>query len=89
MNIPQGQHYAALLFESQSIYHEGDERSRTHPGHGYPAYTEYIDTTKYIPFENEAKLKEWALKAEKDKKKYQIILVKPISLSFETKINFL
>jgi hypothetical protein len=24
-----------------SIHHEGDERSRTNPGHGYPAHTEY------------------------------------------------
>ena len=24
------------------VHHEGDERSRTNPGHGYPAYTENI-----------------------------------------------
>lgn len=29
--------------------YEGDERSRTHPGHGYPAYTETVDTvTHYV-----------------------------------------
>ena len=30
------------IIETDSIYHEGDERSRTHPGHGYPAHTERI-----------------------------------------------
>ena len=27
------------IITTESVYHEGDERSRTHPGHGYPAYT--------------------------------------------------
>ena len=27
---------------ARTIDHEGDERSRTHPGHGYPAYTETV-----------------------------------------------
>ena len=30
------------IIETDFIYHEGDERSRTHPGHGYPAYTETV-----------------------------------------------
>lgn len=38
--IPNGEHYAIITFAS--VYHEGDERSRTHPGHGYPAYTEQV-----------------------------------------------
>lgn len=30
--------YLAIL-ETSSIYIEGDERSKTNPGHGYPAHT--------------------------------------------------
>ena len=36
--IPLQPGYAIL--EEIEIYHEGDERSRNFPGHGYPAYTE-------------------------------------------------
>jgi len=39
-DIPKGPHYAIL--EKRSISIPGDERSRTHPGHGYPASTEEV-----------------------------------------------
>ena len=39
----------------EQIHHEGDERSRTAPGHGYPAYTE--DVQKITTFKDEAELK--------------------------------
>lgn len=48
--IPQGDHWAIIKFETISIDHEGDERSRTHPGHGYPAYTEHLSTSTYFAF---------------------------------------
>lgn len=32
-----------LIITQSSIHHAGDERSRTNPGHGYPAYTETVD----------------------------------------------
>lgn len=41
-----------LIVKSRNIYHEGDERSRTHPGHGYSAYTETVeDTTRFINYD--------------------------------------
>lgn len=40
--LPSQRHFAALVFKTHSIRHEGDERSLTNPGHGYPAYTETI-----------------------------------------------
>lgn len=30
------------IIKSTTIHHEGDERSRTNPGHGYPAWTETV-----------------------------------------------
>jgi len=37
-DVPIGSHFAILRFKR--TYIPGDERSRTHPGHGYPAHTE-------------------------------------------------
>ena len=34
---PPGEHYVIMGFEN--ILVPGDERSRTHPGHGYPEHT--------------------------------------------------
>jgi len=39
-DIPEEPHYMILKFESVHI--PGDERSRTHPGHGYPAHAESV-----------------------------------------------
>lgn len=38
--IPNKKHWA--IFRSTSVSIPGDERSRTSPGHGYPASIEYI-----------------------------------------------
>jgi len=37
-DLPVGTHYVILTFGTITI--PGDERSRTHPGHGYPESTE-------------------------------------------------
>ncbi len=47
-DIPEGSHYAIL--EQRSISIPGDERSRTNPGHGYPASTEQV--WDYIVFKD-------------------------------------
>jgi hypothetical protein len=39
-DIPTSPHYAIL--DQRSVHIPGDERSRTHPGHGYPASTEQV-----------------------------------------------
>lgn len=38
-DMPSGKAYVIQVHSTHSEYHEGDERSRTNPGHGYPAYT--------------------------------------------------
>lgn len=45
-DIPKEPHYAILV--PKSTYIPGDERSRTHPGHGYPESTE--QSWDYIVF---------------------------------------
>jgi hypothetical protein len=49
-HVPEGPHWAILVFGSITI--PGDERSRTHPGHGYPESTE--TTVSYYVFTDEA-----------------------------------
>jgi hypothetical protein len=41
-NIPEGRSYVIQFYENYSVHHEGDQRSKDAPGHGYPAYTENI-----------------------------------------------
>ena len=31
-----------LIIKDKTIHHEGDERSRNYPGHGYPAWSETV-----------------------------------------------
>lgn len=50
-DVPAGEHFAILC--SKSIYIPGDERSRTNPGHGYPASTE--QTWDYEVYANREK----------------------------------
>jgi len=56
--IPDGEHYVALTNVSTSI--PGDERSRTNPGHGYPAHTE--NSMKMVVFTDAEEMKEWVRK---------------------------
>lgn len=81
-NFPQKIHSAAIVFKTQSVYHEGDERSRTNPGHGYPAHTEIIETIEYIPFNSKQEMDQWIINVETtkyNKPKYKLIEAKPLS----------
>jgi hypothetical protein len=39
-DIPQTECW--VIVKGTSVHHEGDERSRTHPGHGYPEHTDHF-----------------------------------------------
>lgn len=45
--VPEGHHYAVLIYSRDSIYVPGDQRSREAPGHGYPEHTENFDTFEH------------------------------------------
>lgn len=83
--IPKGAHFAIIEFSS--YYVEGDERSRTNPGHGYPGHSEH--KCEYIAFENEA---EWKADIQKrmtsrysSGKNFAAVRVVPAAI--ETQIN--
>jgi hypothetical protein len=46
-----------IVLEQDSYNVEGDERSRTNPGHGYPAYT--VNYTKAHEINSEEELIKW------------------------------
>lgn len=76
----------AVIIE-RSIHHEGDERSRTHPGHGYPAYTETVHDFK--EFKSEAEFRAWIEREESSKHsstRYRPIAFKPVEI--KKTINF-
>ncbi len=79
--FPTAPHFAVIVFKTSTIHHEGDERSRTHPGHGYPAWTESINSIDYIPFNTQKELETWVLRAEtiNPKPKYRLISANPIT----------
>ena len=84
--VPKEPHFAIIEFSS--YYVEGDERSRTNPGHGYPGHTE--SKCEYIVFECEG---EWKNEIEKRMlSKYtgsgqNFVAVRVTPASIATKIN--
>lgn len=90
--FPSNAHYAALVFKTNDIYHEGDQRSRDCPGHGYPAYTETVESIEYIAFSNEQMMSDWVIAQTKkdsyNRPKYQLILASPVAAQLTTKVTF-
>lgn len=56
--VPNEKHWVIMMYKTESVHVEGDERSRTHPGHGYPAHTETFHTAKHHLFRDESSFKE-------------------------------
>ena len=52
--FPSASHWAILKFSTTSV--PGDERSRTNPGHGYPAHS--VDNVNYEAYYTEEKFLE-------------------------------
>lgn len=76
--LPASTHYAAIVFSS--VYHESDERSRTAPGHGYPAHSE--DVCQYIAFRDKDDMEQWVRKEEGSGHpcSYRVIECNPLSV---------
>jgi hypothetical protein len=74
---PNQSFYAA--FVEETIQHEGDQRSRDCPGHGYPAYSETY--TSVVKFKDEEALKCWVLANDSgySRKNYTLFSCTPIT----------
>lgn len=74
------------IIEFGSIFIEGDERSRTNPGHGYPAHS--VDNTKVYLFSSK---EEWEKEITNRTTKvfsntgFKAVIIKPVKV--ETKIS--
>lgn len=69
-----------IAIEDHTVYHEGDQRSRDHPGHGYPAYSETVDHVTY--FTSDAQVIEWAEERYKrgNRDKYKLFKCEPVEV---------
>ena len=74
--------YAVIT--TKSIHHEGDERSRTNPGHGYPAYTEEVESIQR--FANQEDLKRWI--RLNSSKKFEVIEYQTLEVKTELQVEF-
>ena len=74
-DIPKTVHFAAIVFDS--VWIEGDERSKTNPGHGYPGYSK--QTLSYIVFKDLDSLTEW-IKENEPKTHYVIIESRQVTI---------
>lgn len=85
-DIPTTEHYA--IFENESVFIPGDERSRTNPGHGYPESTQhYINYEVYLTREKWEAAIEYRMTDDPyhSKKNFIAAHVKPVSIT--TKIT--
>jgi hypothetical protein len=83
-NIPEGEHYA--IIEEETIHIPGDERSRTHPGHGYPAENRQVMTYHAYALD---KRDEWVKEIERRKnqpfsKNFKALHVRPAMVTTKT-----
>lgn len=74
-----------LIVTNVNVYVPGDERSKTNPGHGYPAYTETYQ--KVEEFTDLNMLQQRVAKLEDRKEKYRVYEAKPLSVSVKVNIS--
>jgi hypothetical protein len=70
--------FAALV--KTSTYVEGDERSRTHPGHGYPAHT--VEGLEIVKFRDQAEMEAWIQKETTSYSKRSFELIRYETLTY-------
>lgn len=78
--------YAALIDDSYHV--EGDERSRTNPGHGYPAHD--VKYTRVEEFSDEEAMKRWVAQQEGKvftKLKYRIVKCVPMTVTTTVQVQ--
>lgn len=93
--MPAEEHWAIIIFETETVHVPGDERSRTAPGHGYPAHTDTHETFKYWAAKDKASLEKALayMREENDKavyrenKPYVIIFSRPATIKTTIKVE--
>jgi len=84
MRMPDVEHYAIITTDTYTV--PGDERSRTHPGHGYPEHT--VETISYQTFMDEETLLSYLQRmSESDRSRARVIRAVPLSIRTEVKLS--
>ncbi len=73
-DVPLRPHFCVLIYNTQSVYIPGDQRSRDCPGHGYPEHREtYTSFEQWITedagWESERVLQAFILEIEEENKR--------------------
>lgn len=76
-DVPKEPHYAVLIYKTEPVHIPGDERSRTAPGHGYPAHTETYDSFEHWATPDASRLQEFVEDLEKEQAKQAYSSRKP------------
>ncbi len=76
---------------TKTVHHEGDERSRQYPGHGYPAHT--TEHQEFKEFVDEKEFKQWVERQEDPKRtysreKYKAIRFSPVNIKTKTIFDY-
>ncbi len=92
-NDMQGHTYCLIIFSTVSVYIPGDERSRSHPGHGYPGGMEYIPKREIYVCSDKKLVTDvvTALLAADPTRKDLVLIygaVTDLKLTFDVKIDF-
>ncbi len=82
-DVPKGAHLAVL--QGDSVHIPGDERSRTNPGHGYPASTHsYLN---YIVMDSEQELEKWIGRERHSCNTFAVIRAQGLTVETEVKVK--
>lgn len=93
--MPAQKHFAILIFKTSTTHVPGDERSRTAPGHGYPAHDVTNKSYEYWAIRGEKSLKDAIEFLEERKKEepwkkigpYQVIEASPMRVQTRIEVE--
>lgn len=71
-DVPEGSHFAVMIYGEMTVHTDGDARSQSCPGHGYPATSNTYTTVDHLVTHDEALWKQLltVLAEEKANRKY-------------------
>lgn len=75
------EHYAVIITSTEQVWHEGDQRSRDAPGHGYPAGYETHTTITYMPFATTDEVERWVQSHKNDRRPHRLIKAQPMKVT--------
>ena len=76
-----------LLVTDVTVHIPGDERSITHPGHGYPAHEEHYKEVQEFQDNEIEKLKEILLRLEPGSSRRKFVVYKATKAELEYKVQ--